>query len=170
MTPTASTMTVRAQRTLFDIDTMDKVTLVKEAPFKPVLSRREALERLGGSEEKFLEILNEGLRAEIRRNILADTEVLWHKLDDDGKVVPYHGTPANPANVNAAVLTIAKSMVGYNRWRVLDSEHRRAARDKAVIKIKSDPDLLNGFRNDLAGQLEPVGVLAGGDIDEDMPI
>lgn len=146
-----TTKTLTLQRGGFNLDTMSDVTLVKSCEFQPVETTKEALDRLGGDANKFLAIVNEGLAAETRRNLAADSNVAWMEVDEeDGSHSPFAGTLANAKAVSACILNLAKTAFGYAKDMDADKaknrELKRASKDAALEFVKSSPILIAGLK------------------------
>src|SRR5580693_2923912 len=99
------------QSTVFDLDTMDRVTLVKQLPEPPKInSTAEALHFLGNDAKKLLEIIQKGIEVEQREQVKNDPNVPWmvEEESEDGKsteLSPFSGTPANEDKVNGLILS-----------------------------------------------------------------
>jgi hypothetical protein len=137
--------TVRRQMTVFDLDTFDEITLQKVVPYTPVTSTAEALQRLGNDSGKFLSIINEGLKAEVRRGLDADPSN-WIVLDDEGKPTDqvFTGTKADRKTVNGLVLTLAKTIFGFSKE--LTREQKATAKENAVSMIRNTDSIRNGLK------------------------
>lgn len=142
----------------FDLETMEDVTLFKVAPFQPVKTATEAVERLGGSAEKFLSIINEGLEAEAGRALMSDTSVPFQVEDEEGKLQPFTGTPADPAVVNPLILNLAK-MFGYPSGEKGEEARgkKAAAKAKAIELVRNTPAIRDGLKT-AAGKTAAVVV------------
>lgn len=154
---------VRTQRQVFDLNTMQSVTLHKITPFAPVVGPlqeaiKEALARLG-SDDKVIYALNEGLIADLRRSAVNDVKIPWMEEVEEGKFEEYKGQPVTPEGqmlLNQLVLTLAKTMFQYpadidekrlTREQVFEARKARTtAKDKALQFIKEHKELLNGIR------------------------
>lgn len=148
----AEVVKVKVQRTIFDLAVMEEVTLAKEVDYTPVESTQEALQRLEGNAGKFLEIINEGLRAETRRQAGSDPAD-WRTLTDEGEVNgPFSGVVADIKAVNALVLTLAKTVFGYSKE--MDKASKRTAKDSALSMIKNTEAIKEGLKKSAA--LTPV--------------
>lgn len=134
---------VRVQRTIFDLASFEEVILAKEVAFTPVESAQDALARLDGDAAKFLGIINEGLQAEARR-IAGDSPVDWHTLTDENKINgSFEGTMADITKVNALVLTLAKTVFGYNKD--LDKTAKAKSKTAAMDMIKGNAAIKSGL-------------------------
>lgn len=144
----AGDVKLRVQRSIFDLDTFETVTLVKEFEHQEASSVQDALQRVGGSNEKLLSIINEGLRAEARRQEGSRAEG-WRIFDDNGEPNgPFAGTPADDKVVNALVLQLAKAIFGYSKDG--SAEEKRAAKEQAINMIKSTPTIKDGLKKSAA--------------------
>lgn len=146
MTPT-TTNKIPVQKTVFDLDLFDEVTLVKDYEFTPVTSVQEATERLGNDSAKILSVINDGLRAEMRRIAVAD-QTGWLREDEDGNRTPFAGTLANLKLVNQCVLSMAKTVFGFSKD--LSPDAKRAAKQSAQDLIKNTPAIREGLQKTAA--------------------
>lgn len=152
MAETNGNQKLRVQRTIFDLDSFAEVTLAKEIDFVPVTSIPDALTRLENKSDKLIAIVNEGLRAEARRVAGGDPRD-WRSLNDDGDVNgAFAGTVADPKAVNALVLTLAKTVFGYNSD--LAKDQRNAAKESAMNMIASTPAIKEGLKKSAALKVE----------------
>lgn len=140
--------TVRVQRTIFDLAGFEETTLVKEVEFTPADSTQAALERLNGDSKKFLEIINEGLRAEVRRQAASDP-TNWHTFSEEGEINgAFEGIVADIKAVNALVLTLAKTVFGYAKD--MTKEQKQAAKKSAMAMIQSTDAIKAGLQKSAA--------------------
>ena len=138
----------QVQRTIFDLDSFEEVTLVKTIEFEPVASVQDALVALGNDSAKLLEVINDGLLAEKRR-IAGGEAGDWHTFTDEGEVNgPFTGTPANMKAVNALTLTLAKTVYGFNGDMTKDQ--KRTAKESARAMIASTPAIREGLKKTAA--------------------
>lgn len=147
MTPTTN-KTITVQRTVFDLDTMSDVLLIKEVAFSPVTNAQEALHRLGNDSSKLLAVINEGLEAEARRSAVSDNSIPYVQEDEEGNKTPFAGTPADSKAVNSLVLTLAKTIFGYSKDSSPDQ--KRASKDKAFEMIKANEAIRAGLKENAA--------------------
>jgi hypothetical protein len=139
---------IRVQKTLFDLDSFQEVTLVKMGSFSPVASTQEALARVSNDTAKFLELVNEGLRAEYQREIRGQANG-WHSLDDEGEVNgEFSGTIADPKAVGALVLTLAKTVFGYSKD--ISADAKAQAKASAMAMIKGNDAIREGLKKSAA--------------------
>lgn len=143
-TVTSETAPIKTQRTLFDLDTMEEVLVVKSVPFTNVASTSEALERLGNNAEKFLEVINRGLRAEIANSVVKNEAIPWNVEDEEGKLTPFTGTLVDAKTVNTLALNMAKSIFGYSKEQPI--EKRREAKAAALNVIKNTEVIRENFK------------------------
>lgn len=138
----------RVQRTVTNLDDFSDVTLVKVGTFSPVKSYQEAVERLANNHDKLIQVINDGLRAELLRSLRTAPDG-WHTLTEDGEMNgEFNGTPADPKAINQTVLTLAKTVFEYG---AVDSpEHRRASKEKAKEFIKNTPTIREGLKKSAA--------------------
>jgi hypothetical protein len=137
----------KPQKSLFDLDQMATVTLVKPYIFHPVTDAKMALERVQNDSAKFLDILNRGLRNFQDEQVKADANIAWKQEDEEGNLTDFSGTPADDKAVNALVLNMAKASFGY--LKAADAEGRKAAKEAALAFIKSQPVLIEGMKAQL---------------------
>lgn len=147
-----ATQTRSVQSSVFDLDSMSTVTLKKSYEFKPVENSHQALERLGNDTARLLAVINRGLQSFEDQAIKDNAEVPWQVEDEDGKLSPFSGTPADDKAVNALVLSMAKASFGYLQAK--DADEKRASKDKALAFIKSNPVLIEGMKQQLAAMSE----------------
>lgn len=143
-----NTINLRVQRSVFDLDAFEDVTLVKEFEHQEVDSVQEALARVANNQEKLLSIINEGLRAEARRKE-ANSADGWRTFTDEGDVNGiFSGTIADPKAVNALVLTLAKTVFGYSKD--MSNDQKRAAKASAESMIKNTQAIRDGLKKSAA--------------------
>lgn len=142
--------TLKVQSSVFDLDSMSDVTLVKSIDFTPVTSNHEALARVNNDATKFLEVINRGLKAVEQAAAKDNDSLSWMVEDEEGKLVPFSGTPADSKTVNGMVLNMAKASFGY--FQAKDADGRRASKDAAMAFIKSQPVLIEGMKAQLKAQ------------------
>lgn len=136
------------QKTIFDLDTFSEATVVINGEFSPVANTQEALARVGNDTAKFLELVNEGLRAEAQRSLRTSVSG-WHSLTDEGEVNgEFSGTIADIKAVNALVLTLAKTVFGYSKD--LGAEQKKGAKESAMGMIKNTPAIRDGLKRSAA--------------------
>lgn len=153
--------TLRVQKQVFDIGKFEDVTLVKDVAFTKVASVTDALAALGNDNAKLLEIIQVGMEAEARENARVDPSG-WHsfKLDETGEPTKelngaFEGQTADRGDVDANVLTLAKTIFGYNKG--MTPEQKRDAKDKAMNLIKNTAAIRDGLvANALAKSKEPT--------------
>lgn len=144
----ANTISLRVQRSIFDLDAFEDVTLVKEFEHTEAESVQEALQRVGNNNDKLLAIINEGLRAEARRKEATSPDG-WHTFNDEGEINgDFSGTVADPKAVNALVLTLAKTVFGYSKE--MTPEQKRAAKNSAEAMIKGTEAIRAGLKKSAA--------------------
>lgn len=143
MTPTTGTHELRRQREVFDLNTMDEVLLIKKGNFVPVTTLEEAKDRVGGDTEKFLSIVNDGLKSEAGRAMIEDSSNPWLVEDEEGATTPFEGKPANKKIVGGLILNLAKSIFGYAKG--LAPAEKKAAKESAMEMIKSNEVMKAGL-------------------------
>jgi hypothetical protein len=152
MTPTTTTSKplVKTQ-TMFDLDTMSNVTLVKRSSFTDVSTTAEALQRLNGSTEKLVEAINRGLKAYEAELLAANTSIPWTVENEEGEFEDFTGTPADDKKVNALVLSLAKSMGGYHKG--MSPEEKKSTKAQAIEVIRNTAVIREGLiKNSGIGQ------------------
>ena len=152
MGTTATVPTVRkVQKSIFDLDTFESVTLLKEVPaLAPVTSVQDALTYLQNDTTKLLAVINDGLKAEQSREARKSDEG-WYVEDDKGNKSEFDGTPANEKKVNGIVLTLAK-LNGFEKGASKDT--KRAAKETARETIKNSPPIMEMLRKSAAASDE----------------
>jgi len=145
-------MQLTVTSSVFDLDTMDEISLIKVKDFTPAQSAKEAMDRLEGNADLFLAVINEGLATQEKRALKNDTTP-WQVLDEDGKPTgPFQGTPANAKAVNGLVLSLAKNVFGYAKEQPI--EQKRAAKESALDMIRSNEVMKNGLKRSAAADTE----------------
>lgn len=142
------------QKTVFDLESFGERTLVKDFTMIPVTSYQEFLSRIGNDTAKAIELFNVALTSEARETA-RNSEDGWHtfKLDENGDETDerngvYSGTAADPKTVNTLVLTLAKTVFGYNKDAKIEA--KRAAKEKAAAMIKGNPEIREGLKASMA--------------------
>lgn len=147
MSPSAAEQ-LKVQKGIFDLDTFEEVTVQVSGSFHPVSSTQEALQRVGNDSAKFLELVNEGLRAEAQRE-LRQSITGWKLLDEDGQPSgEFTGTIADVKAVNALVLTLAKTVFGYSKD--LSADAKAQAKANAMGMIKNTAAIRDGLKKSAA--------------------
>lgn len=141
---------MKVQDTVFALETMEEITLVKESDFVPVTTAKDALDRLGNDPVAFLAIINDGLESAAKKALKNDSAIAWMQETDDGKLVPFSGTVANMKAVNGLTLTLAKSVFGYTKEASLDE--KRAAKASALEMIRTTPAIVAGLQKNAAAE------------------
>lgn len=136
------------QQSVFDLETMDEVTLVKTVPFIPATSVEAALAVVGNDSAKFLEIVNEGLKNHTRETAKNDPSIPWNVEDEEGNLTPFTGSPADAKVVNNLILSMAKSVFGYAKD--ITREAKKAAKESAMTLIRSTPAIRDGLKSQAA--------------------
>jgi hypothetical protein len=142
-------------RTIFNLDNMEEVTLVKNVPaFVPAQSTADALARLGNDAAKFLQVINDGLAEAERQNVISDSNVPWLEEDEEGKQTPFSGTPADGKKVKTLILNLAKTVfLGKNWDKTVPPAEKKAAKESALAMIQSNDQIKNGLKQSAAGTL-----------------
>ena len=138
-------MTLKVTSKPFDLDQFETVETFKEGTFTPATDAAEALSRLGGDSAKLLDIINRGLK-EVALEDLRNSETPWLTKDDEGNVIEYKGESADEAAVSDLVLTLAKTVFGFdNRDKSQTKEQKREMKEKALGMIRDTPAIRNGL-------------------------
>ena len=134
-TPTEGRTIVR-QWAVFDLDTMEEITLKKEKAWAPVSSAKEALERVANDTAAFLQIVNDGLMAAEERALVADSSIPWLQEDEeDGTLKTFVGAVADKKAVNMLRLTLAKTVFGFAKG--MKPKEKQAAKEAALEMIRT---------------------------------
>ena len=147
-TPVAGSETLKVQRTIFNLDTMEEVTLVKSIEFNPVKDMQEFVARLGNDTAKILAVVNRGLRSEVQQSAVDNASIAWQAEDEDGKLSEFQGTPADQSGVNNLVLSLAKQVFGYSKDAPVET--KRAAKEAAINMIRSNDQIREGLKKNAA--------------------
>lgn len=139
---------IKTQSTLFDLDTMEEVLVLKTVPFTDVTRTEEALERLGNNADRLIAVINRGLRAEIAQDIKRDTNIPWQIENEEGNLVDFTGTLVDAKTVNTLALNMAKSIFGYSKEQPI--EKRREAKAAALNVIKNTEVIRENFKKQAA--------------------
>lgn len=146
-------MQLTVTSSVFDLDTMDEVSLIKIKEFNPAQSAKEAMDRLGGDADLFLKVINEGLATQEKTKLKNDTTLAWSTTDDDGKPNgTFSGTPANAKSVNGLILSLAKNVFGYAKDNPI--AEKRAAKESALEMIRGNEQMKNGLKRSAAADSE----------------
>lgn len=138
----------KTQKTIFDLQNFEDVTLWKEYDFTPVENMQEALARLGNDAKRVLAIVNQGLEGVARAEAQAKADG-WRTFTEAGEENgPFTGTMADRLAVNALVLTLAKTVFGWDKDD--DLETKKAKKLKAVEMIKSNDAIRAGLQKSAA--------------------
>jgi len=145
-----NTESIIIQKTVFDLDTFNEVTLVKASEFTPAADTTEVLARIGNDAVKMLALLNEGLKEETRRNLRAEVSG-WHTYEKDAEGEDtekvngeFAGTVADMGSVNALRLNLAKTVFGLKKN--MSVEEKRKAKESAMELIKNTPAIKAGLQ------------------------
>ena len=136
--------TFKVQDTVFDLNTMEEVTVFKTGADIVVSSLQEAQNAVGGDHAKLLDVINRGLHAIAMQNVKSDNSIPWQVEDEDGKISEFSGTPAPKKIVNNLVINMAKASFGY--FRAKNADEKRASKEKAREFIKTSPALVEGLK------------------------
>ena len=141
------TQEIRSQNTVFDLDSRDYVTVVKTGTFEPVADAAAALARIDNNSEKFLDIINSGLRTYALEQLRESSEPWMVEDDTDGTLKPFTGSVISEEKgkqLAANVLNMAKMLFGYAKS--MPAEDKRAAKAKAQDMILSQPAVIEALK------------------------
>ena len=133
------------RRTVFDVASKSEVTLSKTINFEPAKDAQEALGRVGGNSEKFLALVNEGLRQHERETAGNDSAIPWK--DETGK--DFSGDPLDETSsqkLQQTVLTFAKTL--FSAQYEKGGADRKVAKDQALGYALAIPGLLEKLRGE----------------------
>jgi hypothetical protein len=127
------------QKTVFDLESCEKVTLVKSYTFIPAATVQEALERLMNDHDALLNVVNSGLR-DVEQTKARNSADGWfvEPEDDEDEKVPFTGSTADAKKVNSLVLTLAK-LQGFAKG--ISREKKKAIKAAVLETIKNTPAL-----------------------------
>lgn len=136
---------LKVQRTVFNLDEFESVTVGKMVPFKPVGSVEEALSELNSDTSKLLELINKGREASVRDAAYNQNDG-WFDLDDSNAVTkePFDGTITEPKHVNQTVSVLAKTIFGYNKD--MKKEDKAAAKKNAMDMVRNTETIREGLK------------------------
>lgn len=137
----------KVTRTVFDLDSFEDVTLVKEYVPPTAASVHEALAHLGNNEARLLSIINIGLKEQAASEARKSTDG-WLQETEEGEIVPFSGVQADSKKVNALVLTLAKTVFGFGKD--MTKEQKRGAKESAAEMIRTTPAIKEGLRKSAA--------------------
>lgn len=139
------TQTLKVTAKPFDLDAFETIETYKEGTFVPAADAAEALSRLGGDATVLLSIINRGLKEQAIED-LRNSETPWLTKDEDGNITEYKGESADESAVSDLVLTLAKTVFGFdNRDKSQTKEQKRAMKEKALGMIRDTPAIRNGL-------------------------
>lgn len=143
--PTSETL--RIQRSVFDLDKREDVEVVKVVNFSPVTDAASALSRVGNDSDKFLAIINAGLRDFEREQALGDSANPWNTEDEEGTLTPFSGTllsEEKTKQLSANVLNMAKMLFNYEKG--MEPGLKKAAKQKAMEMILGNPAVIEALK------------------------
>jgi hypothetical protein len=136
---------------VFDLDSFDDVLLLKFVPAPPKpKSIQEALAMVEGKTEKLMQIVYDGLVADLRKAEYEKLEgfKLVNKESKDGSGGPdYTGNSADETKkdlINAAVLNFAK-ILGYDKD--LSPEKKNQIKEQARDLIRKNPEMVRSIQD-----------------------
>lgn len=145
MTPNGS-KELKTQKTVFDLDSNEDVTLFKVGTFNPIGNISELTARLGNNATLILEIINDGLRQHEMKN-LEGSETPWQVENEEGALVAFTGTPISEEKskqLAANVLMMAKLAFGFSKE--MSPEEKRKAKDSARAQLLANPVVIEGLK------------------------
>lgn len=138
----------KTQKAIFDLQSFEDITLWKEYQFTPVNDMQEALARLGNDAKRVLAIVNQGLEGVARTEAQQKPDG-WRTFTEAGEENgPFTGTMADRLAVNALVLTLAKTVFGWDKDD--DNDTKKAKKLQAVEMIKSNDAIRAGLQKSAA--------------------
>ena len=140
-------ITLECTQSVFDLDTKSDITLFKQGTFTPATSAKEALEAVGNDSDKFLQIINAGLRDYTREQLSSNDSVAWQAKDEEGNLVPFSGTTISEEKskqLAANVLNMAKMVFQYSKE--MSRDEKRVAKEKAQEMLLSNPAVLASLK------------------------
>ena len=140
-------ITLECTQSVFDLDTKSDITLFKQGTFTPATSAKEALEAVGNDSDKFLQIINAGLRDYTREQLSSNDSVAWQAKDGEGNLVPFSGTTISEEKskqLAANVLNMAKMVFQYSKE--MSRDEKRVAKEKAQEMLLSNPAVLASLK------------------------
>lgn len=156
---TASLPKLEVRKQVFDLDSKETVTLVKQSdPPAPIASMEDFVSRLGNDAAAILKIVNDGYVAYVEKQLASDETKPWLLEDEDEAGNPtleeYKGTPISndkAKQLSATVINIAKLMFGYAKNMVAGNveENRKAksaAKAQALQMVLSNPAAVEALR------------------------
>lgn len=131
------------QKQLFDLDSLQTVTVLKGFTFKPPATLQDAIAMAGG-EELILSMVKPLLENQAEEKAQSSLDG-WHVLTPEGEMGPlFVGKPANEGKVNQMTNAIAKQAFGLDDATTV--EEKQFAKDQAWQLILSTPKLLEALR------------------------
>ena len=146
------TRTKTLTKTVFDLNTFDRVVLEKTVTLPaPMESVTDAIQAFGNDTEAVLAALQSALDARVAT---ADSTTPWNieQENEDGEkeLVPYTGASADESKekaINLGVLNLAKA---FRMWPTKGDKEaaakKRAAREKVIAMIRDNPAMLQSFQ------------------------
>lgn len=142
-------------RKIFDLDKFTDIRIVQTVDFTPVTNVDEVLERLTNESDRFIKIVNDGLLEEAKREARRKPleSGLWHTYtsdSNDNQVINgvYNGIAADLKKVNATVLSLAKTIFGFNGD--MSKDQKRKAKADAKAFIQSNETIREGLKKNAA--------------------
>lgn len=144
-------MTILTTKRVFNLDTFETEVVGRESAFTPAGSMQEVLERIGGSNEVLLQMLNDAL-IEKERETLRNAEGEWRTFKEGSQTDlngVFEGTIVDESSVYDLRNTLSRSMFGYDPKD--PKEVKQAKKQKAMDFIKNTPAVRDGLVNALKG-------------------
>ncbi len=139
------------RRSVFDLDSFEDVTLIKSYTAPTVASVQEALAHLGNDSGKLIEIINAGLDKHAEKAASIEPTG-WLQENEEGEPTAFSGTQADNKKVNSLVLTLAKTVFGFEKG--MTREQKQAAKQSAGEMIRNTAAIKEGLRKSAAGSEE----------------
>lgn len=137
---------LQTESNVFDLDSRDYVTVVKRGTFTPATDAKEVMARIGNDSEKFLEIMNSGLKNH-EKQALRESDAPWQVENEDGTLTPFTGATISEdkgKQLAANVLNMAKMLFNYSKS--MSRDEKRVAKDKAQDMLLSQPAVLEALK------------------------
>lgn len=141
---TKETPKLKVTSSFFDLDSFESVGVYKEQEFQTVDSLESALARVGNDNARLIAVVNKGLESEAKKEMRQSLDG-WLTVEDDE---PYNGKPADEKKVGNFILTLAKTIFGYNKG--MTKEQKRDAKTSARKMALESEQMRNGIAKNCA--------------------
>lgn len=140
MTPQETgTRTLTFKKRVFDLDKFERITLEGKVEYKSVTSLPEAIERIGNDQARLIQLLDEALARETKR--------------EAKKNMVTNGNVGNATVVTGFVNTFSQ-MPPFNAMPETTPEERQHKRQQIYSFIKGIPQIMEGIRSSAASGLD----------------